>query len=184
MAARSELNESYVALFLLPLLDVPTGYESTGLGRRNECQTCSKDRVDCACKGVCSKDSIFLKETKDSKLKYGKLLFGHYSFDTFLMSTTNVDSSSKSLFISTLPYEATTVDLSTFFSAAGPLDSCFVITREGKSTGTGIVTYAIAADATSALVSLKKALFMGKRSIRMSFALKKSVAVSRKLGIL
>jgi nucleolar protein 4 len=112
----------------------------------------------------------------------------------------NDDSFTKNtLFVSTIPFDATSDDLSAFFGTIGPIRSCFVVkkkagdnsleneagetegsTDKNANTGIGYVQFAMAEDAQRALTELKKMKFQGKRTLRMSLALKKSVALERK----
>lgn len=77
------------------------------------------------------------------------------------------------LFISRLPYTATTTDLQTMFSEIGPLKRAFVVTDQEtkKSKGVGYVTFAIPEDANTALEQLQgKSLDGGSRKIQITFA--------------
>lgn len=100
-------------------------------------------------------------------------------------STTEAGSSSKAgkqrqpkaeastLFVSSLPYNATSTDLVTHFSFIGPVRHGFVATdREtGKSKGVGYVTYAMREDAERALEELDGGAFGDKgRKIRVTWA--------------
>ncbi|KAJ1330676.1 hypothetical protein BSLG_009128 [Batrachochytrium salamandrivorans] len=107
------------------------------------------------------------------------------------ISNLNVDSdgedtssvySKSTLFVSTLPFTATSDDLEEFFSQIGPVRSCFIAKQKatGLSSGCGYVNYALAEDAQKALVDLKKQKFMGGRTLKMKIALRKSVVVQRK----
>ncbi|SPO20193.1 related to Nucleolar protein NOP4 [Ustilago trichophora] len=90
-------------------------------------------------------------------------------------SKSNNDKSkiNSTLFISRLPYTATTTDLQTMFSEIGPLKRAFVVTDQAtkKSKGVGYVTFAIPEDATTALEQLQgKSLDGGSRKIQITFA--------------
>lgn len=77
------------------------------------------------------------------------------------------------VFVSSLPYNATTTDLITHFSFVGPIRHGFVATdREtGKSKGVGYVTYSLREDAERALEELDGGEFGGKgRKIRVTWA--------------
>ncbi|EST06452.1 RNA recognition motif domain protein [Kalmanozyma brasiliensis GHG001] len=77
------------------------------------------------------------------------------------------------LFVSRLPYTATTTDLQTMFSEIGPLKRAFVVTDQAtkKSKGVGYVTFAIPEDATTALEQLQgKSLDGGSRKLQITFA--------------
>lgn len=80
------------------------------------------------------------------------------------------------LFVSSLPYEATSTDLVTHFSFVGPIRHGFVATdrESGKSKGVGYVTFALREDAERALAELDGGAFGAKgRKIRVSWADKK-----------
>jgi nucleolar protein 4 len=85
------------------------------------------------------------------------------------------------LFVSTLPYSATSKDLETFCSEVGPLRSCFVVqdkTDPSKNAGTGFVTFVLADDAAKAIPMLKKKKFMDLRFLKIQFARKPSESPS------
>jgi nucleolar protein 4 len=90
--------------------------------------------------------------------------------------------SKSTLFVSTLPFTATSQDLEEFFSEIGPVRSCFVIkNREtGQHSGCGYVQYAMQSDAEKALTELKKKRFQGKRSLKIVPAIKKSIVAERR----
>ncbi|KAI9096918.1 hypothetical protein DFS34DRAFT_621925 [Phlyctochytrium arcticum] len=99
----------------------------------------------------------------------------------------NPDRSRTTLFVSTIPYSATSEQLQDFFSEVGPLRSCYVVAdKEGatsgqpKNKGFGYVAYALAEDAATAVATLRKAKFLGGRTLRIQFAYKKHVAEQRK----
>ncbi|PWN24023.1 hypothetical protein BCV69DRAFT_265448 [Microstroma glucosiphilum] len=76
------------------------------------------------------------------------------------------------LFVSRLPFTATSVDLQTLFSDVGPLKRAFVVTDQEtkKSKGVGYVTFAVAEDAERALTELQGKKLDGKRAIAVSWA--------------
>ncbi len=77
------------------------------------------------------------------------------------------------LFVSSLPYNATSTDLVTHFSFIGPVRHGFVATdrESGKSKGVGYVTYAMKEDAERAVTELNGSEFGAKgRKIRVSWA--------------
>lgn len=90
------------------------------------------------------------------------------------------DTTKSTLFVSTLPFAATNAELEEFFSQVGPVRSCFVVKKDGKSTGCGYVHYALSQDAQSALAALKKVKFQGKRTLKIEMALRKNVSLKRK----
>lgn len=87
-------------------------------------------------------------------------------------SSEKIDSKpSSTLFVSSLPYTATTTDLQTLFSDIGPLKRAFVVTDQEtkKSKGVGYVTFALVEDAKTALEQLQgKSLDGGKRRIQIT----------------
>ena len=77
------------------------------------------------------------------------------------------------MFVSSLPYAATTTDLLTHFSYLGPVRHGFVATdkESGKSKGVGYVTYSLREDAEQAVKELDGGAFGDKgRKIRVSWA--------------
>jgi RNA recognition motif-containing protein len=87
------------------------------------------------------------------------------------------------LFVSTIPYEASKDDVENFFSEIGPIRSCFLIMKNGKNSGCGFVQFALPDDAKRALVELKKKKFQDKRILKLSYAIKKTIVEDRKKGI-
>lgn len=85
----------------------------------------------------------------------------------------------KTIFVSTLPYSATNADLEAFFSQIGPVRSCFIVFKDGVSTGCGYVQYALPEDAVKAL-ELKKKKFLDKRKLKIELAVSKSIVEERK----
>ncbi|KAJ3332170.1 RNA recognition motif-containing protein, partial [Kappamyces sp. JEL0680] len=90
--------------------------------------------------------------------------------------------SKSTLFVSTLPFEATSKDLEEFFSDIGPIRSCFIVKKKetGESTGCGYVQFALPSDAARALEVLKKKKYNNKRTLKLTFAVRKSVVAERK----
>lgn len=92
------------------------------------------------------------------------------------------------LFISRLPFSATTTDLQTLFSDVGPLRRAFVVTDPETKTskGVGYVTFSVPEDAERALTELQGKKLDGKRAIAISWAdakpLKRSDAPSTQDG--
>ncbi|KAL1408493.1 RNA recognition motif-containing protein [Vanrija albida] len=87
------------------------------------------------------------------------------------------------LFVSSLPYNATSTDLITHFSFIGPIRHGFVATdREtGNSKGVGYVTYSMREDAERAIEELDNKEFGGKgRKIRVGWADQKLSMKERK----
>lgn len=76
------------------------------------------------------------------------------------------------LFISSLPFTATSTDLTTLFSDIGPLRRAFVVTEKetGKSKGVGYVTFAIHEDAKRAFEQMQGHSLDGKRKMRIEWA--------------
>lgn len=80
---------------------------------------------------------------------------------------------STTVFISSLPYNATSTDLITHFSFLGPVRHGFVATdkESGKSKGVGYVTYVLKEDAEKAVEELDGGEFGDKgRKIRVAWA--------------
>ncbi|WVQ83912.1 hypothetical protein IAT38_006056 [Cryptococcus sp. DSM 104549] len=87
------------------------------------------------------------------------------------------------LFISSLPYTATTTNLLTHFSFLGPVRHGFIATdrESGKSKGVGYVTYSLREDAERALAELDGGNFGGgNRKIRVKWADEKAPLKERK----
>ncbi|WVQ97481.1 hypothetical protein IAU59_004595 [Kwoniella sp. CBS 9459] len=87
------------------------------------------------------------------------------------------------LFVSSLPYTATSTDLLTHFSYLGPVRHGFVATDKdsGKSKGVGYVTYSLREDAEQALKELNNGSFgAGNRKIRVSWADERASLKERK----
>lgn len=77
------------------------------------------------------------------------------------------------LFVSNLPYTATSVDLQTLFSDIAPVRSAFVVTEHGTgvSKGVGYVSFAIKEDAQSAFDKIaKEGLSLVGRNLRVQWA--------------
>lgn len=76
------------------------------------------------------------------------------------------------LFISSLPFTATSTDLTTLFSDIGPLRRAFVVTEKetGKSKGVGYVTFAIHEDAKRAFEQMQGHSLDGKRKMKIEWA--------------
>lgn len=80
---------------------------------------------------------------------------------------------SSTLFVSNLPYTATSVDLQTLFSDIAPVRSAFVVTEPGTgiSKGVGYVSFALKEDAASAFASLEKdGIELVGRKLRVQWA--------------
>ncbi|KZT18745.1 RNA-binding domain-containing protein [Neolentinus lepideus HHB14362 ss-1] len=77
------------------------------------------------------------------------------------------------LFVSNLPYTATSTDLQTLFSDIAPVRSAFVVTERGSgvSKGVGYVSFAIKEDAKAAFEKLsQEGIALDGRSLRVSWA--------------
>ena len=85
--------------------------------------------------------------------------------------------SKSTLFVSTIPFDAENKDLEAFFSEIGPLKSCFIVKDKVslKSSGCGYVQFALEQDAENALKVLKKKKFDGKRTLKLAYAIRKSI---------
>ncbi|VDC00543.1 unnamed protein product [Peniophora sp. CBMAI 1063] len=80
------------------------------------------------------------------------------------------------LFVSNLPYTATSTDLQTIFSDLAPVRSAFVVTEQGTgvSKGVGYVSFAAREDATSAMEEIQRTgLAIQGRNLRVTWADKK-----------
>ncbi|KAG6885421.1 hypothetical protein C0993_001937 [Termitomyces sp. T159_Od127] len=80
------------------------------------------------------------------------------------------------LFVSNLPYTATSVDLQTLFSDIAPVRSAFIVTEPGSgvSKGVGYVSFAIKEDAQTAYDTITKdGLSLVGRNLRIEWADKK-----------
>ncbi|EAU86772.1 ribosomal processing [Coprinopsis cinerea okayama7 len=81
------------------------------------------------------------------------------------------------LFVSNLPYTATSVDLQTLFSDIAPVRSAFVVTEQGTgvSKGVGYVSFALKEDAESCYTKIsEEGLTLAGRPIRAQWADKKN----------
>ncbi|KAF9527257.1 hypothetical protein CPB83DRAFT_856641 [Crepidotus variabilis] len=77
------------------------------------------------------------------------------------------------LFISNLPYTATSVDLQTLFSDFAPVRSAFVVTEQGSgvSKGVGYVSFALGEDAQSTFEAIAKdGISLVGRALRVQWA--------------
>ncbi|KAL1944047.1 hypothetical protein VTO73DRAFT_3865 [Trametes versicolor] len=83
------------------------------------------------------------------------------------------------LFVSNLPYTATSTDLKTLFSDLAPVRSAFVVLEQGTgvSKGVGYVAFAIREDATMAIDKIsKEGITLDGRSLRVQWAGSKNIA--------
>ncbi|KAI0316392.1 hypothetical protein OF83DRAFT_1164375 [Amylostereum chailletii] len=77
------------------------------------------------------------------------------------------------IFVSNLPYTATSTDLQTLFSDIAPVRTAFVVCEPGTgvSKGVGYVSFAIREDAQSAMEDIeKKGMALNGRNLRVSWA--------------
>ncbi|TFK36256.1 hypothetical protein BDQ12DRAFT_634278 [Crucibulum laeve] len=77
------------------------------------------------------------------------------------------------LFVSNLPYTATSIDLQTLFSDIAPIRTAFVVTEQGTgvSKGVGYVSFAIKEDAQSAFEQIsKEGITLVGRKLRVQWA--------------
>ncbi|PWN49528.1 hypothetical protein IE53DRAFT_388239 [Violaceomyces palustris] len=91
--------------------------------------------------------------------------------------------SQSTLFVSRLPYSATSTDLSTLFSDVGPLKRAFIVTDPTTKTskGVGYVAFALPQDAAKALEKLQgMSLDGGKRKMQIQWADEKAPLKERK----
>lgn len=80
---------------------------------------------------------------------------------------------SATLFVSSLPYTATSVDLQTLFSDIAPVRSAFIVTQPGTgvSKGVGYVAFAIKEDAQAAFDKIsKEGITLAGRNLRVQWA--------------
>ncbi|KAF6760551.1 hypothetical protein DFP72DRAFT_1062930 [Ephemerocybe angulata] len=80
------------------------------------------------------------------------------------------------LFVSNLPYTATSVDLETLFSDIAPVRTAFVVTEQGTgvSKGVGYVSFALKEDAEACFKQVsEEGLLIASRKIRIQWADKK-----------
>ncbi|KAJ7093119.1 hypothetical protein C8R44DRAFT_815616 [Mycena epipterygia] len=83
------------------------------------------------------------------------------------------DAHGSTLFVSNLPYTATSVDLQTLFSDIAPVRSAFVVTEPGTgvSKGVGYVAFALKEDAQSAFDTISKdGINIVGRNLRVQWA--------------
>ncbi|KAF8185003.1 hypothetical protein K438DRAFT_1837253 [Mycena galopus ATCC 62051] len=83
------------------------------------------------------------------------------------------DAHGSTLFVSNLPYTATSVDLQTLFSDIAPVRSAFVVTEPGTgvSKGVGYVSFALKEDAQSAFDTIAKdGINLVGRALRVQWA--------------
>ncbi|CAO1625472.1 unnamed protein product [Parajaminaea phylloscopi] len=92
--------------------------------------------------------------------------------NTTTTTTTTTSKANTTLFISRLPFSATTTDLQTLFSDVGPLRRAFVVTDPDTKTskGVGYVTFSVPEDAERALDQLQGRKLDGKRAMVITWA--------------
>ena len=81
--------------------------------------------------------------------------------------------SSSTLFVSNLPYTATSVDLQTLFSDIAPVRSAFVVTEHGTgvSKGVGYVSFALKEDAEAGFETISESgIELAGRKLRVQWA--------------
>ena len=81
--------------------------------------------------------------------------------------------SRSTLFVSNLPYTATSTDLKTLFSDIAPVRTAFVVLEHGTgvSKGVGYVSFAIREDAAMAIDKIsKEGITLDGRSLRVQWA--------------
>uniref|UniRef100_A0A8H8CJ26 RRM domain-containing protein n=1 Tax=Psilocybe cubensis TaxID=181762 RepID=A0A8H8CJ26_PSICU len=87
--------------------------------------------------------------------------------------STNTVPHGSTLFVSNLPYNATSVDLQTLFSDIAPVRSAFVVTEHGTgvSKGVGYVSFALKEDAQAAFENItKEGISLVGRKLRVQWA--------------
>ena len=82
---------------------------------------------------------------------------------------------SSTIFVSNLPYSATSTDLQTLFSDIGPVRSAFVVLEQGTgvSKGVGYVSFAIREDAQAAFDKVNghgEGITLAGRKLRLDWA--------------
>lgn len=82
---------------------------------------------------------------------------------------------SATIFVSNLPYSATSTDLQTLFSDIGPVRSAFVVLEQGTgvSKGVGYVSFAIREDAQTAYEKVNEngeGIMLVGRKLRVDWA--------------
>ena len=105
-------------------------------------------------------------EGQETKGRAGQVSFISPDVELELTGSTTV-------FVSSLPYNATTTDIITHFSFIGPVRHGFIATdkESGTSKGVGYVTYAQKEDADRAIEELDGGAFGAKgRKIRVTLA--------------
>ncbi|KAL5505029.1 NOP4 [Sanghuangporus vaninii] len=79
--------------------------------------------------------------------------------------------SGSTLFVSNLPYTATSTDLKTLFSDFAPVRSAFVVLEDNVSKGVGYVSFAITEDAKATLDTIERdGLELNGRKLRVQMA--------------
>ena len=99
-------------------------------------------------------------------------------------SKQGTDKHSSTLFVSNLPYAATSTDLQTLFSDIAPVRSAFVVTQQGTgvSKGVGYVSFAIKEDAQGAYDKIAaEGIKLNGRALRVEWADTKKVRVKSPL---
>ena len=95
---------------------------------------------------------------------------------SFLLHRAILISHRSTLFVSNLPYTATSTDLNTLFSDIAPVRSAFVVLEHGTGTskGVGYVSFAIPEDAKAAFDSISTdGIALDGRKLRIEWATNK-----------
>jgi nucleolar protein 4 len=98
---------------------------------------------------------------------------GEYNQIFAIAATEQSTSNRSTLFVSNLPYSATSTDLQTLFSDIAPVRSAFVVTEHGTgvSKGVGYVTFSLREDAQSTHEKLAETgLPLNGRKLRIGWA--------------
>jgi len=113
-------------------------------------------------------------ETKASRGRRGNEWYAFVSFETWgAYLLIFKDSRSSTLFVSNLPYTATSTDLKTLFSDIAPVRNAFVVLEHGTGTskGVGYVSFAIKEDVQLALDKISlEGLTIDGRGVRAQLA--------------
>ena len=115
------------------------------------------------------------KERDEDGPKHGlhgyKIYFHLFHFSSLL--TSDRPQCRSTLFVSDLPYTATSTDLQTLFSDIAPVRSAFIVTQPGSgvSKGVGYVSFAIKEDAESSFAKItEEGISLVGRKLRVQWA--------------
>lgn len=112
----------------------------------------------------------YFREAKDARRR---ALYTWVSYNGSMLGPFPKSYISSTLFVSNLPYTATSVDLQTLFSDIAPVRSAFVVSEQGTgvSKGVGYVSFAIKEDAEAAYENLSTdGISLVGRKLRIQWA--------------